>query len=659
MPTHRSPERVLDVTTARPTVNIWAWFNRRHLASLSRGDALVFASGHRLSPAERENELSKLAFSEIASRGLRFSDEPARNADARAMREVASPFRTTTILALLWNSTDALTLELWIDTMTNGANMLFNGNRVETSSRNRGSVALLLAETQALLRHEHSRGWTSAFSDKPPLAKMRVSPLHIIPKDSSPIAVGISQQSYDPTRHYRLIHDLSARSKEFGSVNDSIDVVHTQYAIWSKVVLAFIAMGRDGHMVKVDFKNAYRQVSIRWQDRQLLGFFCEGLGYGYYLCAPFGGSSSSFNWDKLAQCFLKVVEVICVMIALIIFGSFLWADDVLFLCGEKRAALRILKVVKVSAELGWAMNEEKEQMSQSIQFTGVTLDSRTMTLSIAAEKRLKAKALICLLRPKQLWTLEDLQKLAGHINNFAKVLVFLRPFVAFTLQQMHAAEAKRIRAMPPGELLDMALMLERILDVWCGSAAAMSIAPLMGGKDTDGLTTFFIDASETGVGFWSPNGFWSEGRFDCSTITLATRRSAISSTFIECIGMLSLLSTAGGAFRGKAVRVMCDSKDTVDLMHSRRSNSCSLLSGLLRNISVLQAAVGWTILVSHIPRQLNKAADALSRGDITSFRKESGCTSNAVEMLRAPTECWMSDPEDRPSCSSSHARVPI
>jgi hypothetical protein len=123
--------------------------------------------------------------------------------------------------------------------------------------------------------------------------------------------------------------------------------------------------------------------------------------------------------------------------------------------------------------------------------------------------------------------------------------------------------------------------------------------------------------------------------------------------------MLSLLSTAGGAFRGKAVRVMCDSKDTVDLMHSRRSNSCSLLSGLLRNISVLQAAVGWTILISHIPRQLNKAADALSRGDITAFRKESGCTSSAVEMLRAPTECWMSDPEDRPSCSSSHARVPI
>jgi hypothetical protein len=74
--------------------------------------------------------------------------------------------------------------------------------------------------------------------------------------------------------------------------------IHTQYAIWSKVVLAFIAMG-DGYMVKVDFKNAYRQVSIRWQDRQLLVFFCEGLGYGYYLCAPFGGfggSSSSFNW---------------------------------------------------------------------------------------------------------------------------------------------------------------------------------------------------------------------------------------------------------------------------------------------------------------------------------------------------------------------------
>ena len=69
-------------------------------------------------------------------RGLRFSDEPtgapAVSQEASRRYWASSPkprFRILAILATLWHNADPLSLELWVDTLGQGANLLFNGPR--------------------------------------------------------------------------------------------------------------------------------------------------------------------------------------------------------------------------------------------------------------------------------------------------------------------------------------------------------------------------------------------------------------------------------------------------------------------------------------------------------------------------------------------------
>ena len=111
----------------------------RHAESLPPGARQVFRSGHRLSRAERDARLAALDPEVRRARGLRLSDEPVdmpaelETALLRAWERLPKPvFRVRHILAVLWDRVDPLMLELWADTLGQGANLLYSGPRDRT-----------------------------------------------------------------------------------------------------------------------------------------------------------------------------------------------------------------------------------------------------------------------------------------------------------------------------------------------------------------------------------------------------------------------------------------------------------------------------------------------------------------------------------------------
>ena len=147
----------------------------RHAESLPPGARQVFRSGHRLSRAERDARLAALDPEVRRARGLRFSDEPVdmpaelETALLRAWERLPKPvFRVRDILAVLWDRADPLMLELWADTLGQGANLLYGGPRDRGyTTRNRASALARAAELASLTAAESAAGWLSAWPATP------------------------------------------------------------------------------------------------------------------------------------------------------------------------------------------------------------------------------------------------------------------------------------------------------------------------------------------------------------------------------------------------------------------------------------------------------------------------------------------------------------
>ena len=77
-------------------------------------------------------------------------------------------FRVRHILAVLWDRVDPLMLELWADTLGQGANLLYSGPRDRGyTTRNRASALARAAELASLMAAESAAGWLSAWSATP------------------------------------------------------------------------------------------------------------------------------------------------------------------------------------------------------------------------------------------------------------------------------------------------------------------------------------------------------------------------------------------------------------------------------------------------------------------------------------------------------------
>ncbi len=346
----------------------------------------------------------------------------------------------------------------------------------------------------------------------------------------------------------------------------------------------------------IDLKDAYFHVSILPRHRPFLRFAFEGRAWQYRVL-PFGLSLSPRVFTKVVEGALTPLREVGVRILN-------YLDDWLILAQsrEQLGDHRDL-VLRHLSQLGLRVNWEKSKFSpvQRISFLGVELDSVSMTARLTEERAQAVLNCLSSFRGRNVVPLKQFQRLLGHMASAAAVtplgLLHMRP-----LQHWLHSRVPRW-AWRRGTLrVGISQQCRRSLSPWTDLAFLRAGVPL---EQVSRHTVVTTDASSTGWGATcngqAASGLWTGPRL---------------LWHINCLELWAV-HLALRQFRplllGKHVLVRTDNTAAVSYINRLGGIRSHRMSQLARHLLLWSHTQFKSLRAVHIPGQLNRAADALSR----------------------------------------------
>ncbi len=346
----------------------------------------------------------------------------------------------------------------------------------------------------------------------------------------------------------------------------------------------------------IDLKDAYFHVSILPRHRPFLRFAFEGRAWQYRVL-PFGLSLSPRVFTKVVEGALTPLREVGVRILN-------YLDDWLILAQsrEQLGDHRDL-VLRHLSQLGLRVNWEKSKLSpvQRISFLGVELDSVSMTARLTEERAQAVLNCLSSFRGRNVVPLKQFQRLLGHMASAAAVtplgLLHMRP-----LQHWLHSRVPRW-AWRRGTLrVGISQQCRRSLSPWTDLAFLRAGVPL---EQVSRHTVVTTDASSTGWGATcngqAASGLWTGPRL---------------LWHINCLELWAV-HLALRQFRplllGKHVLVRTDNTAAVSYINRLGGIRSHRMSQLARHLLLWSHTQFKSLRAVHIPGQLNRAADALSR----------------------------------------------
>ncbi len=346
----------------------------------------------------------------------------------------------------------------------------------------------------------------------------------------------------------------------------------------------------------IDLKDAYFHVSILPRHRPFLRFAFEGRAWQYRVL-PFGLSLSP-------RVFTKVVEGAPTPLREVGVRILNYLDDWLILAQsrEQLGDHRDL-VLRHLSQLGLRVNWEKSKLSpvQRISFLGVELDSVSMTARLTEERAQAVLNCLSSFRGRNVVPLKQFQRLLGHMASAAAVtplgLLHMRP-----LQHWLHSRVPRW-AWRRGTLrVGISQQCRRSLSPWTDLAFLRAGVPL---EQVSRHTVVTTDASSTGWGATcngqAASGLWTGPRL---------------LWHINCLELWAV-HLALRQFRplllGKHVLVRTDNNAAVSYINRLGGIRSHRMSQLARHLLLWSHTQFKSLRAVHIPGQLNRAADVLSR----------------------------------------------
>ncbi len=346
----------------------------------------------------------------------------------------------------------------------------------------------------------------------------------------------------------------------------------------------------------IDLKGAYFHVSILPRHRPFLRFAFEGRAWQYRVL-PFGLSLSPRVFTKVVEGALTPLREVGVRILN-------YLDDWLILAQsrEQLGDHRDL-VLRHLSQLGLRVNWEKSKLSpvQRISFLGVELDSVSMTARLTEERAQAVLNCLSSFRGRNVVPLKQFQRLLGHMASAAAVtplgLLHMRP-----LQHWLHSRVPRW-AWRRGTLrVGISQQCRRSLSPWTDLAFLRAGVPL---EQVSRHTVVTTDASSTGWGATcngqAASGLWTGPRL---------------LWHINCLELWAV-HLALRQFRplllGKHVLVRTDNTAAVSYINRLGGIRSHRMSQLARHLLLWSHMQFKSLRAVHIPGQLNRAADALSR----------------------------------------------
>ena len=436
---------------------------------------------------------------------------------------------------------------------------------------------------------------------------------------------------------WRLIVDLS--SPDEASVNDFIDasICSLQYASVDDAADFIFRSGRGTLLAKLDIKSAYRNIPVHPGDRHLLGVQWQGTVF-VDACLPFGLRSAPKIFNATAD---ALEWIIARQGASFVEFIIHYLDD--FLLGgspHTEACQKSLDLsLQVCQEVGFPIMREKVFGPTTVlDFLGILIDTDSMELQLPREKLVHLKALIQAWQGKKSCTKRQLLSLIGYLQHASTVVkpgrTFLRRMIDTSKRQVHLDAPMRLNAEFRSDIAWWDLFMDR----WNGISIISSLCRL---PIDQHLTT---DAS----GSWGCGAFCGSKWFSLSWESCP----AIDSAHISVKELLPIIISCAiwaESMRQKHIRCHCDNAAAVAMIN-KRTSSHPLSMHLLRCLFFICAKHGITLSAAHLAGWKNKAADALSRDDISTFRNEvkdaspvpSTIAKELLEVLVSRTPNWLS-----------------
>lgn len=449
----------------------------------------------------------------------------------------------------------------------------------------------------------------------PPMPNLIVSPLGTVPKDK-----GAS---------HRVIHHLSYPHGG-DSVNSKIEEMECVLASFDQGADLVRLAGRGALMTKIDIKAAYRCIPVRPADWHLLGMRWRG-NYYYEKSLPFGLRSSCALWEEYATAAEWIIRSYGITTLVH------YIDDTLLVAptGMHRAHAIMIIVLRVLAALGMPISKDKliGPVTRLI-YLGIQLDSIAMTASLGSDRLAEIKALLSEWTERKSCTHRELLSLIGKLSFATKVV---RPGRIFLRRMLNLAAATHGRPR-------LALNDDFRADLrwWTASFEEWDGVSLLYDQEWAAAPAFNVttDACETGAGAVCGTA-WFTHRWSSEELAAArtTGDGDRSMPYLELLALAMAAATwsSGGAWAGKRVTFHCDCEPVVHAVTKHTSPSPRIMH-LIRTLFLIAARAHFEFRVVHILGVSNDAADALSRGQVESFRsKYPTSTPSPATPSRLPT----------------------
>ena len=473
-----------------------------------------------------------------------------------------------------------------------GFHLNFEGSRTCQDSKNLKSSLSCPGVINAYISKELAAGRIAGPFSVKPFPNFRVSPLGVVPKKTP--------------GEYRVIHHLSYPRDSGISVNENIptEFSRVQYSTIDDAIQLVQHIGKGAHMAKTDIKSAFRIIPIHPEDRELLGFAWEGQFY-FDKCLPMGASSSCkiFETFSSALKWIATTKFKCGDIVKIL-------DDFLFVATSYAAAHNSLQAFQhMSSVLGVPLSVEKTFLpATTMIFLGITLDSIRSEARLPQDKLDKAMASILQLQQKSSCQLRSLLSLIGLLNFACTVIrpgrAFLRRLINLSIGVAKLHYHVKINAAAKADLAMWSEFLQR----YNGVSFFINERRL-----TNASLCLYTDAAGSS-GYGAIYGKkWFYGSFPDSW-----KKANI--VFLELFPIVIALMTWGHLWKNHSIVFCTDNQALVAIINKQSSKHLSVMF-LVRKLVLQSLSMNIHFLAQHVPGQSNSLADALSRFQVSRFRR--------------------------------------
>lgn len=254
----------------------------------------------------------------------------------------------------------------------------------------------------------------------------------------------------DGVQKWRTIHHLSwpRSTREARSVNAGIDseAVALRYfdldGLMKKLGEASRRdpENREGRTLwKVDLKDAYRHVVVEREDARLLGYYWPGLGYMYEGQLSFGGRSTPFLFNLVAEGLEWILRYFGVRCNHYLDDSFGWVDGTVLV----NAVTEL--VTDIAGHLGQSTSPHKTLSGPVLEVLGITIDCCRAVAYIGEAEMSRIRQLIHDVLLAGCTNLAAIQSLAGSLVFVTRVCTIGKSFLRRVFDQMTVCMAQPFR----------------------------------------------------------------------------------------------------------------------------------------------------------------------------------------------------------------------